>query len=70
MHRLASGLGVLIVASNYRLASVHRLPAAINDAMSSLKWLQTLAMHGDIGCDIWFVRVYALKSNLLTCYNN
>ncbi|XP_030957402.1 probable carboxylesterase 15 [Quercus lobata] len=52
-HRLASGLGVLVVAPDYRLAPEHRLPAAIDDAMSSLKWLQTLAMHGGIGCDTW-----------------
>ncbi|KAK7846320.1 putative carboxylesterase 15, partial [Quercus suber] len=52
-HRLASGLGVLVVAPDYRLVPEHRLPAAIDDAMSSLKWLQTLAMHGDIACDTW-----------------
>ena len=52
-HRLVSRLGVLVVAPDYRLAPEHRLPAAIDDAMSSLKWLQTLAMHGDIGCDTW-----------------
>ncbi|KAL4636871.1 hypothetical protein ACB092_03G039200 [Castanea dentata] len=52
-HRLASGLTVLVVALDYRLALEQRLPATIDDAMSSLKWLQILAMHGDIGCDTW-----------------
>ncbi|XP_075658643.1 strigolactones hydrolase CXE15-like [Castanea sativa] len=52
-HRLASGLTVLVVSLDYRLALEQRLPAAIDDAMSSLKWLQILAMHGDIGCDTW-----------------
>ena len=47
-HRLASGLGVLVMALDYRLAPEHGLPSAIDDAISSLKWLQTLSMHGDI----------------------
>ncbi|KAA8516849.1 hypothetical protein F0562_017333 [Nyssa sinensis] len=42
--RLSSGLQALVVAPDYRLAPEHRLPAAMNDAVSALKWLQTQAL--------------------------
>ncbi|XP_075637730.1 strigolactones hydrolase CXE15 [Castanea sativa] len=38
--RLASGLDALVVAIDYRLAPEHRLPAAMDDAVSAVKWLQ------------------------------
>ncbi|KAL6507797.1 hypothetical protein OROGR_023992 [Orobanche gracilis] len=50
--RLASALGVLVVAPDYRLAPEHRLPAAIEDALSSVKWLQNQALLAD-GADEW-----------------
>lgn len=42
--RLASGLQALVVAPDYRLAPEHRLPAAIDDVLTSLKWLQAQAV--------------------------
>nr|XP_027060685.1 probable carboxylesterase 15 [Coffea arabica] len=42
--RLASGLQALVVAPDYRLAPEHRLPAAMDDAVASLKWLQAQAI--------------------------
>ncbi|KAL3628160.1 hypothetical protein CASFOL_027206 [Castilleja foliolosa] len=42
--RLASALQVLVVAPDYRLAPEHRLPSAMEDAMSSVKWLQEQAV--------------------------
>ncbi|KAJ6361975.1 hypothetical protein OIU78_002392 [Salix suchowensis] len=38
--KLASGLGALVVAPDYRLAPEHRLPAAMEDGFGALKWLQ------------------------------
>ncbi|RVW89714.1 putative carboxylesterase 15 [Vitis vinifera] len=49
--RLASGLGALVVAPDFRLAPEHRLPAAVEDAVSSLKWLQGQAVSED--CEEW-----------------
>ncbi|KAK6147335.1 hypothetical protein DH2020_018247 [Rehmannia glutinosa] len=51
--RLASALQVLVVAPDYRLAPEHRLPAAMDDAMSSVKWLQSQALLSDGGADDW-----------------
>ncbi|WJZ92537.1 hypothetical protein VitviT2T_011525 [Vitis vinifera] len=49
--RLASGLCALVVAPDYRLAPEHRLPAAMEDALTSLKWLQAQALSEN--CDAW-----------------
>ncbi|KAA8518423.1 hypothetical protein F0562_015897 [Nyssa sinensis] len=38
--RLSSGLQALVVAPDYRLAPEHRLPAAMDDALGAIKWLQ------------------------------
>lgn len=43
--RLASGLDALVVAIDYRLAPEHRLPAAMDDAVSAVKWLQWLSQN-------------------------
>ncbi|KAK4755264.1 hypothetical protein SAY87_009021 [Trapa incisa] len=58
--RLASGLGALVVAPDYRLAPEHRLPAAIDDALEAVKWLRDQAESlGGLeegkngGCDGW-----------------
>ncbi|KAK6131615.1 hypothetical protein DH2020_034629 [Rehmannia glutinosa] len=51
--RLASALQVLVVAPDYRLAPEHRLPAAMDDAMSSVKWLQSQSLLSDGGADEW-----------------
>ncbi|KAL2533462.1 putative carboxylesterase [Abeliophyllum distichum] len=47
--RLASGLQALVVAPDYRLAPEHRLPAALDDTLSAVKWLQNeiLAENSD-----------------------
>ncbi|KAK4759603.1 hypothetical protein SAY87_022734 [Trapa incisa] len=54
--RLASGLGALVVAPDYRLAPEHRLPAAMDDAHEAVKWLrdQASSCEGDgCCCDGW-----------------
>ncbi|KAL1545634.1 hypothetical protein AAHA92_22333 [Salvia divinorum] len=51
--RLASALHVLVVAPDYRLAPEHRLPAALEDAHTSLKWLQQQALNPDSSGDEW-----------------
>ncbi|KAL8517639.1 hypothetical protein ACS0TY_015758 [Phlomoides rotata] len=65
--RLASALQVLVVAPDYRLAPEHRLPAAVDDAMSSIKWLQEQALLSKSGdADEWlgegvdFSRVFVM----------
>ncbi|KAF9664832.1 hypothetical protein SADUNF_Sadunf16G0059000 [Salix dunnii] len=49
--KLASGLNALVVAPDYRLAPEHRLPAAMEDGFSALKWLQA-QVSSDKG-DAW-----------------
>lgn len=65
--RLCSGLQALVIAPDYRLAPEHRLPAALEDALSALKWLQSQAVDttDDDDDDTWlgdgvvdFDRVY------------
>lgn len=65
--RLCSGLQALVIAPDYRLAPEHRLPAALEDALSALKWLQSQAIDTttDDDDDTWlgdgvvdFDRVY------------
>ncbi|KAI3823390.1 hypothetical protein L1987_04825 [Smallanthus sonchifolius] len=41
--RLSSALHAIVVAPDYRLAPEHRLPAALDDSLAALKWLQTMA---------------------------
>ncbi|XP_051150132.1 probable carboxylesterase 15 [Andrographis paniculata] len=50
--RLASVLQVMVVAPDYRLAPEHRLPAAVEDALTAVKWLQIQALLGS-GADEW-----------------
>ncbi|KAJ8754530.1 hypothetical protein K2173_005691 [Erythroxylum novogranatense] len=42
--RLASGLSALVLAPDYRLAPEHRLPAAVDDGVSVMQWLQVQAL--------------------------
>ncbi|XWS56114.1 hypothetical protein CRYUN_Cryun09bG0058600 [Craigia yunnanensis] len=51
--RLASGLNAVVVAPDYRLAPEHRLPAAMDDAASAMKWLQGQALS-ETSSDAWF----------------
>lgn len=50
--RLASGLNALVIAPDYRLAPEHRLPAAMDDGLSAMQWLQTQALSEN--GDAWF----------------
>ncbi|CAI0402423.1 unnamed protein product [Linum tenue] len=43
--RLASGLQAVVVAPDYRLAPEHRLPAAVDDGVAAVKWLQSKAVE-------------------------
>ncbi|GLT61906.1 hypothetical protein SLA2020_345790 [Shorea laevis] len=64
--RLASGLKAVVVAPDYRLAPEHRLPAAMEDAVSAMKWLQAQALSRNIvdtwldGGEVDFERVFVL----------
>ncbi|XP_061372132.1 carboxylesterase 15 [Gastrolobium bilobum] len=54
--RLASGLQAVVVAPDYRLAPENRLPAAVDDAVEAVRWLQRqgLCLKEDgIGGDTW-----------------
>ncbi|KAJ4705457.1 putative Alpha/beta-Hydrolases superfamily protein [Melia azedarach] len=53
--RLASGLNALVLALDYRLAPEHRLPAAMDDAFTAMKWLQAQALSNN--GDEWFSEV-------------
>ncbi|KAK6944164.1 Alpha/beta hydrolase fold-3 [Dillenia turbinata] len=48
--RLSSRLQAVVVSPDYRLAPEHPLPAAIDDSLSALKWLQSQALGGG---DVW-----------------
>ncbi|XP_062112324.1 carboxylesterase 15 [Humulus lupulus] len=58
--RLASGLGALVVSPDYRLAPEHKLPAAVDDAVSVVEWLRREAVgDGENNCsggDAWLSR--------------
>ncbi|XP_028777598.1 probable carboxylesterase 15 [Neltuma alba] len=41
--RLASRLRVVVAAPDYRLAPEHRLPAALDDAVEAVRWVQRVA---------------------------
>lgn len=48
--RISSALQVIVVAPDYRLAPEHRLPAAVDDSLGALKWIQEMARNpnGDV----------------------
>ncbi|KAL1351134.1 hypothetical protein HN51_015090 [Arachis hypogaea] len=64
--RLASGLKAVVVTPDYRLAPEHRLPAAVEDAVEAVRWLQrqALSVCGDAwlsnGGDVDFDRVFIM----------
>ncbi|PIN12941.1 Carboxylesterase [Handroanthus impetiginosus] len=62
---LCSGIGAVVVSADYRLAPENRLPAALEDGGSALKWLRDQALTrvwdewlGDVGVD--FEKVFVL----------
>ena len=63
--RLAAGLRAVVAAPDYRLAPEHRMPAAVEDAVEALKWVQRMGFNG-CGGDTWlgegvdFDRVFAV----------
>lgn len=62
--RLASGLNALVISADYRLAPEHRLPAAIEDGFSLMKWLRAQALEPFDAwfnsCEVDFDRVFVL----------
>lgn len=54
--RLASGLEALVVSPDYRLAPEHKLPAAVDDAVSVVEWLRREATCDEDNCDAWLRR--------------
>ncbi|KAM7529896.1 hypothetical protein LguiB_033306 [Lonicera macranthoides] len=50
--RLSSALHALVVAPDYRLAPESRLPAAMEDSLCAMKWLQYQALSKN-SCDTW-----------------
>ncbi|XP_071697060.1 strigolactones hydrolase CXE15-like [Rutidosis leptorrhynchoides] len=42
--RIASALSVILVVPDHRLAPEHRLPAAFDDSLTALKWLQEMVI--------------------------
>ncbi|KAJ4980061.1 hypothetical protein NE237_010841 [Protea cynaroides] len=53
--RLASDLQVIVVSADYRLAPENRLPAAIDDGFTAVKWLQAQALSENP--DTWLADV-------------
>ncbi|KAK7278774.1 hypothetical protein RJT34_23810 [Clitoria ternatea] len=51
--RLAWALNAIIVAPDYRLAPEHRLPAAVDDGVEALRWLQRQGLGDHGGDDLW-----------------
>lgn len=49
--RLSSVLQALVIAPDYRLAPEYRLPAAMDDAFASMKWLQNQALSNSTTYD-------------------
>ncbi|XP_054813583.1 probable carboxylesterase 15 [Prosopis cineraria] len=45
--RLASDLRAVVISPDYRLAPENRLPAAVDDAFTAVKWLQAQATNND-----------------------
>ena len=52
--RLATSLRAAVVAPDYRLAPEHRLPAAVDDGVEAVRWLQR--QKGHHGGDEWVTR--------------
>ncbi|XP_027364284.1 probable carboxylesterase 15 [Abrus precatorius] len=63
--RLAASLHAVVMAPDYRLAPEHRLPAAVDDGVEALRWMQRQGL-GEHGEDAWvsqgvdFDRVFAV----------
>lgn len=62
---LATGLQALVIAPDYRLAPEHRLPAAIDDAVEAVRWLQRQGLSHGYGepwltGDVDFGRVFIM----------
>ncbi|KAK4272640.1 hypothetical protein QN277_021163 [Acacia crassicarpa] len=54
--RMTSALQAVVVAPDYRLAPEHRLPAAVDDAVEAVRWVQRQALIKDVvdgGGDAW-----------------
>ncbi|GLT45081.1 hypothetical protein SLA2020_189400 [Shorea laevis] len=51
--RMASGLNAVVMSPDYRLAPEHRLPAAMEDAASVMKWLKVQALSRNMVEGSW-----------------
>ncbi|KAM7261635.1 hypothetical protein ACFE04_020712 [Oxalis oulophora] len=51
--RLCSSLNAIVIAPDYRLAPEHRLPAAVEDGVSVIEWLQAQALSCGGGGGDW-----------------
>ncbi|CAN1277810.1 Probable carboxylesterase 15 [Linum perenne] len=59
-----AGLQAVVIAPDYRLGPEHRLPSAMDDGVTAVKWLQAQALKGMeewlTGQGVDFDRVYVL----------
>ncbi|KAL2345337.1 hypothetical protein Fmac_006622 [Flemingia macrophylla] len=58
--RLASGLRAAVISPDYRLAPENRLPAAVDDAVEALRWLQSQGQDPWLSTHVDFDRVFVV----------
>jgi acetyl esterase len=58
--RLATGLGAVVLAVDYRLAPEHKYPKPVEDCVAALRWI--VAESGRLGVDPARIGVYGISS--------